>query len=79
MDRRTFLASAVAATAMPFPVSSGGITETYASVPAGFALRSWHGDDGRVYRNEVVRLPRYSPDGGNVCLWTEQMQQREQS
>lgn len=53
MDRRTFLASAAALVAMPpLPTSAGAVTETYATCPAGFALRSWS-QDGRSYKAVV--------------------------
>lgn len=76
MDRRTFLVGAAAAAVAPSPIVAGAIKETYANCPAGFALRSWAGDDGKSYRM-VVRLPRYSASRPGVCLWTEQANSRE--
>lgn len=76
MDRRAFLAGVATSTVVPFPAVSGAIKETYANCPAGFALRSWVGDDGKSYRM-VVRLPRYSASRPGVCLWTEQAKLKE--
>lgn len=61
MNRRTFLASAAAAVAAPPSLASAvAVTETYATCPAGFALRSWS-EDGRTYR-AVVPVQRYGED-----------------
>lgn len=69
MNRRAFLTSAAAVAVMPPSVAPAvPVTETYANCPAGFALRSWMGDDGRSY-NMVVPLPRYKE--GSACRWTE--------
>ena len=76
MDRRTFLASAVAAVAMPPSFTSAGVVaETYATCPAGFALRSWS-EGGRTYR-AVVPVQRYGEEGG--CRWTRYVESMEQS
>jgi hypothetical protein len=76
VDRRTFLASAAALVAMPpLPTSAGAVTETYATCPAGFALRSWS-QDGRSYK-AVVPVQRYGEEGG--CRWTRYVESMEQS
>ena len=74
MDRRTFLAGAVAAVSMPpMTVSASVATETYATCPAGFALRSWS-EGGRSYR-AVVPVQRYGEEGG--CRWTRHVDSKE--
>lgn len=74
MDRRTFLASAAAAVALPsFPAPVPAVNETYANCPAGFALRSWS-QDGRDYR-AVVPVQRYGEEGG--CRWTRYVESGE--
>jgi hypothetical protein len=74
MDRRTFLASAAAAAVMPPPIAPAvAVTETYATCPAGFALRSWS-EGGRSYR-AVVPVQRYGEEGG--CRWTRYVESME--
>ena len=73
MDRRTFLASAAAVVAFPVTEPSPVVTETYASCPAGFALRSWS-ESGRRYQ-AVVQVQRYGEEGG--CRWTRYVESME--
>lgn len=76
MDRRAFIAGAVAAVTLPQSVAvAGPVVETYATCPAGFALRSWTGEDGRSYR-AVVPVQRYGDEGG--CRWTRYVKSGEQ-
>lgn len=74
MDRRTFLIAAGAAAMAPAMPAASGVSETYSTCPAGFALRTWAADDGQVYRM-VVPLPRYIE--GSKCRWTEHAKRME--
>ena len=75
MDRRTFLAAAGAAVVAPMMPMAAPVTETYATCPAGFALRSWS-DGGRTFR-AVVPVQRYGDEGG--CRWTRHVKCKEPS